>query len=398
MPTPLATEGVKTGDADGLTAPKVSAPSTEDAPPPVLILGDEAGVMAPPPPAVAPPATPTPEPAPQAAAPTAEPTAAPTSVPTAEPTMAAKAPAEAPPPPMVSVPVESEAPAAPVINSGAGYEQIGGKAEPPAWFFTPEAGAPPKDSSVEAPVIVVQADTPTPEPTLTPQPTPAPTVAAEAPAAPAIQVEAPSAPAIAVEAPAAPAIHPEPEAPVVAPAPPILAAPAPEAPAEPVAETIKIAKPKPGNDILSDTVEAEMKHAPKNNPDEAFSVALLLGRGKELEAKGRYYESWRTYRDIVREHPNDLRGWGAMNSFYARRLTERARFLEKQKRYFEAANLYRDIVTRDASVASAWWGLGTIFYKYHKKEQALYCYDRVLKLKPKMKEFKNWVGEYRQGK
>lgn len=311
MPTMLASEGIKTNTALG--SPAIAAPGAETPPAPVLNFAD---------------------------------------------------PVEAPPPPVISVPVESEAPAAPVVNAESSYEQIGGKGEPPTWFFTPEA-----ISAPAAPEVVIAAETPTPQP---------------APEAPTIVVESePMAPA----APPAPMIALELEP---------TASPVPVPAAAPV--IVNIEKPRSGPDVLGDTVEAELKDAPKNNPEEAFSVALMLGRGKELESRGRYYEAWRTYRDIVKDYPKDKRGWSAMNSFYAMRLTARARKLEKQKRYYEAVNLYRDIVTRDASVASAWWGMGALFYKYKKKEQALYCFDKVIALKPKMTEFKNWVKTYREGK
>ena len=206
------------------------------------------------------------------------------------------------------LPAETDKPAPPAGGASTTYEPIGGKAEPPAWFFTPE-------------------------------PTPNPAFVADGPAV--------------------------------------------------------IAKPNKASDILNATVDAEMKNAPKQNADEAFSVALMLGRGKELESQGRYFEAWANYRDLLREHPGDPRGWSAVNAFYAQRLIERARKLESQKRYFEAANLYRDVVTRDAGAAGAWWGLGEIFYKYQKKDQALYCFEKVLYLKPQTRGLKAWMKDYR---
>jgi tetratricopeptide (TPR) repeat protein len=161
-----------------------------------------------------------------------------------------------------------------------------------------------------------------------------------------------------------------------------------------VAELTPMERPRPGKDLLGDTVDMEMSQHGKGRPEEAFGAAMLLGQGREFESQGRYYEAWGVYKDFLKQYPKDKRGWAAMNGFYARRLTERARKLEKEKRYFEAAKLYHDVVIRDASEAGAWWGLGNIFYKYRKKDQALFCFRKVLKPRPKMKELRKWLEAY----
>lgn len=283
-------------------------------------------------------------------------------------------------PPMLNVPVESASPAAPVVSSGENYQQIGGQGAPPAWFFTPEAGASQDAAAPAAPLVNPDLDTPTPETEAvqaTEAPSPESTEAPEAAQAPASpSPESTLAPAeIEASAPGSgsenPGLEPTPSGSVM----------------------IQLRNPAQ-KDVFDETVEAEMKEAPASNPDDAFNAALLLGRAKELETEKRYYESWRTYMDVLKEYPHDLRAWAGLNGFYARRLTVQARRLEKQKRYFEAANLYRDIVSRDASVASAWWGLGSIFFKYHKKVQTIYCMKKVLALKPEMKELKTWLEHY----
>ena len=122
---------------------------------------------------------------------------------------------------------------------------------------------------------------------------------------------------------------------------------------------------------------------------------MLLAHGSELEAQGRYYESWNTYQDLNKQYPHDPRGLKALVSFYAKRLSERAKKLEKAGRYYEAANLYRDIVMRDAKQPGAWWGLGSIFYHYRKHEAAIYCFEKVLELDQDKKELRDWLNSYR---
>jgi hypothetical protein len=46
--------------------------------------------------------------------------------------------------------------------------------------------------------------------------------------------------------------------------------------------------------------------------------------------------------------------------------------------------------------ASAWWGMGHIFYLYHKKKEALICFNQVLELQPGMKDLKQWVKDYKR--
>jgi hypothetical protein len=345
-PTPLETEGIKFGDeAQQAVAPVVdagSASTSAAAPPaPVLNIGEDTSTLQP---TITPQETSSENAAVSDLSSSSE----------ASPALAA----DAPPPPVLNVPVESNAPTAPVVNPGSSYEQIGGQNEPPSWFFTPEPSVSPKEN--EGPAVQEAMNTATPQATETPLPPVAEAPAPETSSAASAELS---------EVPTVVMIR--------------------------ASDKLLIESNPPQKDILGETVEAEMKQAPKANPDEAFDVALLLGRGKELESQARYYEAWRTYLDVVKEHPQDLRGWGAMNSFYARRLTDRARKLEKEQRYYEAANLYRDIVTRDASVASAWWGLGSIFFKYHKKTPAIYCFEKVLNLKPDMPGLKHWLEQYR---
>jgi tetratricopeptide (TPR) repeat protein len=185
----------------------------------------------------------------------------------------------------------------------------------------------------------------------------------------------------------------EPEASATpAPSPVVTEAAAPESSETADADTASAA-----GDNFNDAVKAAMKKAPEGNPDEALNAAMLLAHGKDLEAQGRYFEAWNTYQDLAKQYPKDKRGLKALRGFYAKRLTERAIKLEKSKRYFEAANLYRDIVVSDASQAGAWFGLGTIFYRYHKKKPAIYCFNKVLELKPETKGLRPWLDGYQAG-
>jgi cytochrome c-type biogenesis protein CcmH/NrfG len=52
-------------------------------------------------------------------------------------------------------------------------------------------------------------------------------------------------------------------------------------------------------------------------------------------------------------------------------------------------------VERDPKDAAAWMELGRLYFKARKKEEALQCFDQVLRLRPTDEKLRDWLERYR---
>jgi hypothetical protein len=69
--------------------------------------------------------------------------------------------------------------------------------------------------------------------------------------------------------------------------------------------------------------------------------------------------------------------------------------LEKEGRYQEAFRWYLSAVQRDRNDSTAWWRLGNLYYRYRMREQAIRCYEEVLRLKPENAALSEWLRQYK---
>ena len=69
---------------------------------------------------------------------------------------------------------------------------------------------------------------------------------------------------------------------------------------------------------------------------------------------------------------------------------------EKEGRWIDAFQAYRRAIQRNRQNAQAWWRMANIYYRYRQKEQAIRCYEEVLRLKPEEKDLADWLEKYRK--
>jgi tetratricopeptide (TPR) repeat protein len=74
---------------------------------------------------------------------------------------------------------------------------------------------------------------------------------------------------------------------------------------------------------------------------------------------------------------------------------EQASALSKQGRYGEAARMYQEILRGDPRNARAWMELGNIYRIYHRKSEAIHCYERALGLNPGNAALSEWLERYK---
>lgn len=55
----------------------------------------------------------------------------------------------------------------------------------------------------------------------------------------------------------------------------------------------------------------------------------------------------------------------------------------------------KDAIAQDAQDAQAWYRLGTLYYQAGQKEDAVQCYEQVLRLKPENQKLRDWLSQYK---
>jgi len=69
--------------------------------------------------------------------------------------------------------------------------------------------------------------------------------------------------------------------------------------------------------------------------------------------------------------------------------------MEKQGRNQEAFQHYLKAVQEDRNDSVAWWRLGNLYYHHRMKEQAVRCYEEVLRIKPENTQLAEWLKQYK---
>lgn len=98
----------------------------------------------------------------------------------------------------------------------------------------------------------------------------------------------------------------------------------------------------------------------------------------------------------VEEEPSSPNGEGGDIEFtVAPDALKQARSLEDQGRYLEAVQAYNQIISKSPQNAGAWWRLGNCYVRLGRKDYALRCFERVLKIKPEVASLREWLEKYR---
>jgi tetratricopeptide (TPR) repeat protein len=74
---------------------------------------------------------------------------------------------------------------------------------------------------------------------------------------------------------------------------------------------------------------------------------------------------------------------------------KQAQWLENQGRYLEAVQAYNHILSKSPQNAQVWWRLGNCYVRLGRKDYAIHCFERVLKIKPGEARLRDWLGRYR---
>ena len=69
--------------------------------------------------------------------------------------------------------------------------------------------------------------------------------------------------------------------------------------------------------------------------------------------------------------------------------------LERKGKYREAVQFYLESVKENDQDASTWWALGRVYYRFKRKADAIYCFERVLNLEPHNQALTEWLEKYK---